>query len=112
MHGSCFDAGEIMGLPATLEQLIGTERLAFFRQVALVPCDLGPLVPEMSPGDDVVVLVHGFMASAGVFRPLRARSSERRACAWQPSPTPPGPAFGGLRGSSRGSSTLCREEAG
>jgi pimeloyl-ACP methyl ester carboxylesterase len=73
VHGSCFDAGEIMGLPATLEQLIGTERLAFFRQVALVPCDLGPLVPEMSPGDDVVVLVHGFMASAGVFRPLRAR---------------------------------------
>jgi pimeloyl-ACP methyl ester carboxylesterase len=25
------------------------------------------------PGEDVVVLVHGFLASAGVFRPLRAR---------------------------------------
>lgn len=56
-----------------LEQLIGHERLAFLREVALVPRDLAAVVPRVRPGDDVVVLVHGFLASAGVFRPLRAR---------------------------------------
>ncbi|MCL2449392.1 MAG: hypothetical protein FWD17_10625 [Polyangiaceae bacterium] len=42
----------------------------------LVPCDLGDVIPkvtEIAAGDDVVVLVHGFLASGGVFRPLRAR---------------------------------------
>jgi triacylglycerol lipase len=62
-----------MALPAALEQLIGGERLAFLRQVALVPHDLGAVVPPARAGDDVVVLVHGFLASAGVFRPLRGR---------------------------------------
>ena len=62
-----------MALPVALEQLIGAERLALLREVALVPRDLAPVVPEARPGEDVVVLVHGFLASAGVFRPLRAR---------------------------------------
>jgi hypothetical protein len=62
-----------MALPVSLEQLIGGERLAFLREVALMPRDLTPSVPDARPGDDVVVLVHGFLASAGVFRPLRAR---------------------------------------
>lgn len=62
-----------MALPVALEQLIGAERLALLREVALVPRDLGAVVPEARPGEDVVVLVHGFLASAGVFRPLRAR---------------------------------------
>jgi pimeloyl-ACP methyl ester carboxylesterase len=61
-----------MGL-ATLGQLIGAEPLAFLREVRLMAHDLGAVVPRVRPGDDVVVLVHGFMASAGVFRPLRAR---------------------------------------
>jgi triacylglycerol lipase len=56
-----------------LEQLLGTERLSLLREVALVPRDLGAVVPRVDPGDDVVVLVHGFLASGGVFRPLRAR---------------------------------------
>lgn len=62
-----------MALPVALEQLIGLERLALLREVALVPRDIGESVPEARPGDDVVVLVHGFLASAGVFRPMRAR---------------------------------------
>lgn len=62
-----------MALPVALEQLIGLERLALLREVALVPRDLGDVIPDARPGDDVVVLVHGFLASAGVFRPMRAR---------------------------------------
>jgi triacylglycerol lipase len=62
-----------MALPVALEQLIGLERLALLREVALVARDLGDVVPDARPGDDVVVLVHGFLASAGVFRPMRAR---------------------------------------
>jgi hypothetical protein len=62
-----------MALPVALEQFIGGERLALLREVALVARDLAPVVPEVAPGEDVVVLVHGFLASAGVFRPLRAR---------------------------------------
>ena len=62
-----------MALPVALEQLIGVERLALLREVALVPRDLADVVPRALPGEDVVVLVHGFLASAGVFRPLRAR---------------------------------------
>ena len=62
-----------MALPVALEQFIGIERLALLREVTLVPRDLGVVVPEVRAGDDVVVLVHGFLASAGVFRPLRTR---------------------------------------
>jgi triacylglycerol lipase len=56
-----------------LEQFVGVERLALLREVALMPLDLTAVVPDARPGDRVVVLVHGFLASAGVFRPLRAR---------------------------------------
>jgi triacylglycerol lipase len=59
--------------PVDLVQFIGAERLAFLRQMALVPLDWPNVVPDVRPGDDVVVLVHGFCATAGVFRPLRAR---------------------------------------
>jgi triacylglycerol lipase len=62
-----------MALPVTLEQFIGPERVALLREVALLGLDLTPVVPDARAGDDVVVLVHGFLASAGVFRPLRAR---------------------------------------
>jgi triacylglycerol esterase/lipase EstA (alpha/beta hydrolase family) len=62
-----------MALPVALEQLIGAERVALLREVALMACDLTPVVPDVRAGDDVVVLVHGFFASAGVFRPLRSR---------------------------------------
>ncbi len=62
-----------MALPVALEQLIGVERLALLREVALMPLDLTDVVPDVCTGDNVVVLVHGFLASAGVFRPLRVR---------------------------------------
>jgi triacylglycerol lipase len=42
----------------------------------LMPRDLGDVVPRPREGErvhDIVVLVHGFLASAGVFRPLRER---------------------------------------
>ncbi|HRG99203.1 MAG TPA: alpha/beta fold hydrolase [Polyangiaceae bacterium] len=49
-----------------------TETLATLREVVLSPLDLLPSLPEgVRAGDDVVVLIHGFMASAGVFRPMR-----------------------------------------
>jgi pimeloyl-ACP methyl ester carboxylesterase len=52
----------------------GLETLATLRQACLLPCDLGPVVPDgCREGDDVVVLIHGFFATAGVFRPLRSR---------------------------------------
>ena len=39
-----------------------------------MPRDLAPNVPKrVDATDDVVVLVHGFFASAGVFRPMRRR---------------------------------------
>jgi alpha-beta hydrolase superfamily lysophospholipase len=58
-------------LPLALDQLIGHEGLATLREVVLMPRDLSAIVPRVRPGDDVVVLVHGLFASAGVWRPLR-----------------------------------------
>jgi triacylglycerol lipase len=49
------------------------EALSTLRELALVRPDLRAVVPRARCGDDVVVLVHGFLASAGVFRPMRAR---------------------------------------
>src|SRR5215469_13052056 len=68
-----------MALPVSLEQFIGPERLALIREVALAPLDLADVIPTVGPGDDVVVLVHGFFATAGVFRPLRARLEKEGA---------------------------------
>jgi len=62
-----------MALAVAVEQLVGAERLAILREFALMPRGLAAVSPDARPGDDVVFLVHGFLASAGVFRPLRAR---------------------------------------
>jgi pimeloyl-ACP methyl ester carboxylesterase len=54
--------------------MVPTETLATLREVLLVPRDLGDVVPHpREDASDVVVLVHGFLATAGVFRPLRKR---------------------------------------
>ena len=53
--------------------LRGGQAVSTLREVARVRTDLLPKVPHAMAGDDVVVLVHGFFATAGVFRPLRAR---------------------------------------
>jgi triacylglycerol lipase len=50
-----------------------TETLATLREVVLMPRDIRPIVPNARAGEDVVVLIHGFMASAGVFRPMKKR---------------------------------------
>jgi pimeloyl-ACP methyl ester carboxylesterase len=53
---------------------VSREARAFAKLAVLVPRDLGQDVPEsVEEGDDVVVLVHGAMATAGAWRPLRRR---------------------------------------
>src|SRR5262249_22582266 len=53
---------------------VSREARAFAKLAVLVPRDLGQDVPEsVDEGDDVVVLVHGAMATAGAWRPLRRR---------------------------------------
>jgi triacylglycerol lipase len=49
------------------------EAMATLREVALMPRDLAPVIPDVRAGDDVVVMVHGLCASAGVFRPMAKR---------------------------------------
>src|SRR5277367_4675492 len=51
---------------------VGVQAISTLREVARVRADLLPVLPRAIAGDDVVVLVHGFLATAGVFRPLRA----------------------------------------
>lgn len=54
-----------------------TETISTLREVVLMPRDIVPVMPvALGPADDVVVLVHGFFASAGVFRPMRRRLVE------------------------------------
>lgn len=58
--------------PSTFRSRV-TETVATLREVALMARDITPVVPaELAPSDDVVVVVHGFFASAGVFRPMRS----------------------------------------
>lgn len=51
---------------------VGREALALARQATLLHRDLGSIVPEVSAGEELVLLVHGFLATAGVLRPLGA----------------------------------------
>ena len=55
--------------------------IALLREMALMPRDLAAVVPEARAGDDVVVLVHGFLASAGRLPPAAraARARDGRA---------------------------------
>lgn len=49
-----------------------TETISTLREVVLMPRDLVPILPKnVAHEDDVVVLIHGFFASAGVFRPMK-----------------------------------------
>jgi len=62
------DAGS---LRASLRAQV-TDTLSTLREVVLMPRDLIPVVPpQLQHEDDVVVLVHGFFATAGVWRPMR-----------------------------------------
>ncbi len=54
------------------------ETLSTLREVVLMPRDLTPVVPKKARHeDDVVVLVHGIFASAGVWRPMKRTLVER-----------------------------------
>jgi triacylglycerol lipase len=61
--------------------VVGREALAFARQAPLIYRDVNVSCPErLEAGQDVVVLLHGLFATAGVFRPLRTRiESEAQA---------------------------------
>jgi triacylglycerol lipase len=53
-------------------RLAGREAVAFARQAALLHRDMAATYPaRVSTGDDVVVLLHGLFATAGVLRPLK-----------------------------------------
>ena len=53
---------------------VGREAVAFARLASLLHRDTAPMVPAGArDGDDVVVLLHGLFATAGVLRPLRRR---------------------------------------
>jgi triacylglycerol lipase len=54
-------------------RIASMEALSYARQATLLHLDVDrPVVPEgVAGGDDVVVLVHGLFATAGVLRPLR-----------------------------------------
>lgn len=58
------------------------EAVAFARQAVLLPRDVQrPLIPAaeaVAEGDDVVVFLHGLLASAGVLRPLRQHVTRHR----------------------------------
>ncbi len=62
-----------LGQSALRGRIWGMETISTLRQAVLWPRDLSPVVPDAGAGDDVVVLIHGFFASAGAFRPMRAR---------------------------------------
>ena len=65
--------GGYTGFAPTLRTHV-TETVATLREVVLMPRDITPVVPaNAKKNDDVVVLIHGFFASAGVFRPMRSR---------------------------------------
>jgi pimeloyl-ACP methyl ester carboxylesterase len=58
--------------PAVRLRRAGREALAFARLATLMPRDVRAALPRAArPGDDVVVLLHGLLATAGVLRPLR-----------------------------------------
>jgi pimeloyl-ACP methyl ester carboxylesterase len=59
--------------PSSLLWAFDPEAAATLREALLMPYDLAPVIPRAQAGEDVVVLLHGFMATAGVFRPMRAR---------------------------------------
>lgn len=61
-------------------RIAGAEALAYARQATLLHLDVDrQVVPDgVAAGDDVVVLLHGLFATAGVLRPLR-KAIERLA---------------------------------
>lgn len=58
-------------------RVAGLEAVAFARQAVLLHRDVAAVYPERAaPGEDVVVLLHGLFATAGVLRPMRRHVEE------------------------------------
>lgn len=70
---SAFTKDEMTARAGSGQAWAAVQALSTIREVARVRADLLPVLPRAVAGDDVVVLVHGFLATAGVFRPLRHR---------------------------------------
>jgi len=69
----------------------GRELAAYARQASLLHRDLGSTpLPELRAEEDLVVAVHGILATSGVMRPLRARL-EREGIATAAMTYVPGP---------------------
>ncbi len=67
------DVSPFGGVAVRAMRLGTREAVATLREVVLMPWDWKPRLPAAHVVPDVVVLVHGFFATAGVFRPLRSR---------------------------------------
>ncbi len=61
-----------MSTPALPFSALRREAVAMARQWRLLPLGLGTIVPS-THASDIVVLAHGFLATAGVLRPLAER---------------------------------------
>lgn len=81
-----------MALPPELG-IMGRELLAFAKQASLLHKDVTrPVVPrELSAGDDLVVVLHGLFATAGVMRPMRRKLDRHPGLATASLTYPPGP---------------------
>lgn len=64
--------------PLSALRLVSREALAFARQATLLHRDVTASYPRLAvPGEDVVVLLHGLFATAGVLRPMREAIESR-----------------------------------
>jgi pimeloyl-ACP methyl ester carboxylesterase len=70
----------------------GLEAIAFARQATLLHRDVAATYPDAAePGEDVVVVLHGLFATAGVLRPLRRHLEQRAPAATASFTYAPGP---------------------
>jgi triacylglycerol lipase len=81
----------LTGLTSKPEQIraVGREALAFARQATLLHRDVTATYPRLaSPGDDVVVLLHGLFATAGVLREAVERVTGAHTASFTYAPGP------------------------
>jgi triacylglycerol lipase len=78
--------------------VVGREVKAFAHQAWLLHHDVGPIAPAELPraGADVVVLLHGLFASAGVLRPMKREIERATGAVTASFSYPPGPGVGEL----------------
>jgi len=81
-----------MALPPELG-IMGRELLAFAKQASLLHKDvMRPVVPnDVAAGDDLVVVLHGLFATAGVMRPMRQKLDRHHEVHTASLTYPPGP---------------------